>query len=755
MPGDFSPDGSTFRAELDLAVTIVDDAEADSDETFELVLEMSPGQVRDQLLFVDGDGNACPSPCRVTVTITDDDDEDATLGALSLREAYGDMEAITLDPAFSPGRLDYTAQVENDVIGIAVEATATSTSATVEFLDAGNRVIVDQDPDEDGDQFVLDVGTNVFKIRVSAGTAGMQTYTVTVTRKDDTLPRPLSARVYGRTLTIEFSEALADVVQADGFRLTRTRTLEGEDPDIRTRYGLGTTDIDGSTLTFVRLGEQVLSTDTDVKVGYTPPGDAENRLRDRSGNEVAAFTDLAVTNDTPVNVPATGAPAIAGTAQWPGRLTVDLSGIGDANGRTNADNGEGQYAYGYDWQRVDLDGSQQRARGLAPYLLVPDDIGKRLVVRVNFEDDAGYDEAATSTLSTVVAPALDRNFCPGGETELWCATLTSGQGPNGAGFDGPSGVGGLDRPTFEFAGNTYEVTRLSASGSGVTFATEPALPADGAGLVLHLQTFGGGHGAALTASGFSGNRWALAHPAAYGAGPLSGVPLLRGAGGASAFIPEPTDEGTQIAVRLSRPANERRRGRGHGDRYRRGGPDAGGGHLRHRRRQRPHEGGRRGVGLRVPLPLAALRRRRRLRRDAAPGRGGRHLHAGGGRRGQDDPGGGHVLRRQRLQGDAEKRGQQCRGARGQAGVRGGTERHAQPGGKPGRRRGGGAARGGRAREGDGPGGGYAPVQPGGRRRLEVRHRHVHRPDPHEGGRALRPRGRREVLGAGDGRTTAP
>ena len=46
------------------------------------------------------------------------------------------------------------------------------------------------------------------------------------------------------------------------------------------------------------LANAVLVTDTDVKVSYgKPTSGADNRLRDKAGNEVASFSDEAVTTD--------------------------------------------------------------------------------------------------------------------------------------------------------------------------------------------------------------------------------------------------------------------------------------------------------------------------------------------------------------------------------------------------------------------------------------------------------------------------
>ena len=53
------------------------------------------------------------------------------------------------------------------------------------------------------------------------------------------------------------------------------------------------------------------------------------------------------------NFAATGNPEITGTAQVGEALTATTSGIVDADGKTNADNGDAGYAYTYQWVLVD------------------------------------------------------------------------------------------------------------------------------------------------------------------------------------------------------------------------------------------------------------------------------------------------------------------------------------------------------------------------------------------------------------------
>ncbi len=96
-----------------------------------------------------------------------------------------------------------------------------------------------------------------------------------------------------------------------------------------------------------------------------------------------------------IREPATGAPAITGTAQKGETLTADTSGIVDGDGKTKANNGDTGYAYSYQWVRVDSDGVSNPAdigSDQDSYLLVAADVGKKIKVQVSYTDDAGNDE---------------------------------------------------------------------------------------------------------------------------------------------------------------------------------------------------------------------------------------------------------------------------------------------------------------------------------------------------------------------------
>ena len=112
-----------------------------------------------------------------------------------------------------------------------------------------------------------------------------------------------------------------------------------------------------------------------------------------------AIADVAVTvndNDSG-NTPATGKPAIFGTAQVGSTLSVETSGIEDLDGKTKAENGDAGYAYSYQWIRVD-EAKETDITGatLKTYTLAAADEGKTIKVQVSFTDDEDNPETLTS-----------------------------------------------------------------------------------------------------------------------------------------------------------------------------------------------------------------------------------------------------------------------------------------------------------------------------------------------------------------------
>ena len=99
----------------------------------------------------------------------------------------------------------------------------------------------------------------------------------------------------------------------------------------------------------------------------------------------------------PANTPATGKPAIAGTAEQGETLTAATGSIADVNGIDNA-------VFTYQWSR-DNGTTTTAIEGAASasYTVHEDDVGNQVSVTVSFADDDGFQESLTSD-SVLVSP---------------------------------------------------------------------------------------------------------------------------------------------------------------------------------------------------------------------------------------------------------------------------------------------------------------------------------------------------------------
>ena len=116
---------------------------------------------------------------------------------------------------------------------------------------------------------------------------------------------------------------------------------------------------------------------------------------------VVPASQMAVNESTPEpqNSPATGAPSINSSAQVDSTLTVETSGIADADGLENV-------SFTYQW--VSNDGSTDTdivSAVVSTYTVTDDLVGKTVKVKVRFTDDAGHEETLTSTATGEVSAA--------------------------------------------------------------------------------------------------------------------------------------------------------------------------------------------------------------------------------------------------------------------------------------------------------------------------------------------------------------
>ena len=154
----------------------------------------------------------------------------------------------------------------------------------------------------------------------------------------------------------------------------------------------------------------------------------------------SSWVQSATAFSTLAGTAATGAPTITGTAAVGQPLAVDLTGIEDADGLTNA-------SYSYQWVLVDADGLSNPVDITdatdATYTLVDADLGKTLKVRVTFDDDAGSTETLTSAATATVPPAAG---APGAPSNL---SATVGVGQVVLVWQHSQGIGGT-RSSYEY-----------------------------------------------------------------------------------------------------------------------------------------------------------------------------------------------------------------------------------------------------------------------------------------------------------------
>ena len=148
------------------------------------------------------------------------------------------------------------------------------------------------------------------------------------------------------------------------------------------QWQAGGADISGATNDSYTLTDSDEGKAISVAVSFT----------DNAGNGETLTSAATTAVEAIPNTPATGAPAISGTAQVGETLTADTSGIADDDGLTNA-------AYSYQWQ---ADGADITGATDSTYTLASSDEGNIISVRVSFTDDRGHGEKLTSAATGAV-----------------------------------------------------------------------------------------------------------------------------------------------------------------------------------------------------------------------------------------------------------------------------------------------------------------------------------------------------------------
>ena len=311
--------------------------------------------------------------------------DDATLGALTV--AAG-TSGLTLEPVFAPGTFAYAAEVGNAVTTVTVTAMTTANDASVSAVTLNGTALADVDFTDGITVSPLLVGDNGIVVTVTAENGDTRTYTVTVTRQaavDNTAPTASDASVTTNEDTAHtFAAADVNFSDSDGDALASVTvvTLPAE----------GALALNGTAVT---AGQVVPAADI-AQLVFTPAangngtGYARFTFRVSDGTDLSASAYTMTVNVTAVNDPATGAPAISGTAQVGQTLTAATTNIADADGLASP-------SYGYQWVRVDGSNETDIAGATSStYMPVAADVGKKLKVKVSFTDDDSNDEELTS-----------------------------------------------------------------------------------------------------------------------------------------------------------------------------------------------------------------------------------------------------------------------------------------------------------------------------------------------------------------------
>ena len=316
-----------------------------------------------------------------------------------------------------------------------------------------------------GPSYILtedDVGLRL-RLRVDylddAGTFESRTGFVWPSRTDNpirTPPAPATLQVLGYRLDLAFDQDLktGSVPPAGAF------TVEADGQAV----AVGDVGMAAARTVRLTLARRVTPDET-VTIGYArPSGGGVREIQDSGGVPAESFTGRSVSNVTPVNQAATGAPDISGTAELGETLTAGPGTVADANGLSGA-------RMSYQWVRVDGNGETDIAGATGGnYSVSADDAGKRLKVRASFEDDALYPEARTSAATAVVPDTVGPRLLGGGATVADAVLELQ--------FDEPLDTG--SRPAtaafaVSVAGSTASVSAVAVSGDTVTLTLASAV----------------------------------------------------------------------------------------------------------------------------------------------------------------------------------------------------------------------------------------------------------------------------------------
>ena len=302
-------------------------------------------------------------------------------------------------------------------------------------------------------------------------------------RVDAVGPTPASASVAGPVLTLTWSEALmpdAAAIRPDKF----TVRIDGAaEPALR---AAASNPIDRRELTLT-LARSIAPGTTGITVDYRP---GTTPVKDFAGNTAEGFTGRTVALQSAVNSPVTGRATVSGTARVGQTLTATLSDLADPDGLAAAP------IYTFTWIRIDGTSEEvitttRTDLARSRHLLTVADAGKKVKVKVAFDDHVGNDETIESdafpsfgsiawdTQASCAMPDLI------GRDLVWTGLLTVGSFTTGGvvtyGYSANHTGSTLSDTTFTLGTTGYTIDYLAVVTSGtfdelLEFSTTADLP---------------------------------------------------------------------------------------------------------------------------------------------------------------------------------------------------------------------------------------------------------------------------------------
>ena len=171
------------------------------------------------------------------------------------------------------------------------------------------------------------------------------------------------------------------------------KTLRDDSLDVTNGAATNAKRVDGQSDLWEITVEPDSDADVTVVLPITEDCGSDGAVCTRDGTKLSNRSELTVPGPAAANSPATGAPSISGTAQVGETLTVDTSGIDDADGMSGA-------VFSYQWLANDAEITGATSDTYTP---VEADVGKAVKVRVIFNDDDDNEETLTSPATAAVA----------------------------------------------------------------------------------------------------------------------------------------------------------------------------------------------------------------------------------------------------------------------------------------------------------------------------------------------------------------